>query len=549
VIALAIAVLAVIAIGVFAIGKRNPVTSSAQPASDDASTSERATSPTEGAPELASNRAPVLAADPRGNPPSQVFAAVDAAHAPIRLFGSVETPTSAVSQARPWVRLTDRDGVWVPIGTEDGVYALGGLSPGEYALEAGARGMLSVRRTITLRTSEPEHREDFRLEAAWIVRVRVRTPDGEDLAERLTKDQFLPTIRIAVIATTDSPGERLPTSAGLDSGFPLIGRFDVFADSAEKTANQLEIDGDPPVWVSAVLRDVVLASTRVDSRIDTLDLVVDPLRVRNSLSGLTLVVVNDETNAPAVDAFVSLSTADSTESGVHPDAQGRVTFEGRASGLYSVDVLEPGYGSLPLPARLEPGRITDLGTIRLQRGVEIHGRCVDESGAEQRVIPGVIPAAELEGPDATNTVYTGRADPKRGGFVIRGLPAGRYAVWMEPAGDPSAVPTGESTGTQWLIVPTVVDTRHGPVANLVLVVHQATVLVLRPTSDAVDGIEFDVRTVEGFQTRSGAFTGATPQRVELPPAEYRLRLSRARKLLREIPFTLGSEQLAIDVDP
>ncbi len=549
-IALAIAVLALIAIGVFAIGRRSPVADSAQPAGDDEPTVANATSETERAPELASTRASVPAPEDHGEAPARASAASVSAHVPIRLFGTVETRADPTSSMSAWILITDREGVHYELGTDEGGYGVDGLSPGEYVLEAQAPGMRPVRRKLTLRASEPEHREDFRLEAAWVVLVRIRTPDGEDLAERLARDQFLPTTRIAVLATTESPGERLPTSLALDSDFPTLGRLDVFADSAAKTKNRLEIAGDPPVFVSAILRDVVLASTRVDTRIETLDLVVDPERVRNSLAGVTLVVVMDETSAPAVDAFVSLSTADSNESGVHPDPQGRVTFQGRAPGVYAVDVFGQGYGFLPLQATLEPGRIKDLGTIRLKRGVEIRGRCVDESGAEQRVVPGLLPMAEIaEDANAPTRLYSGSADPKRGGFVIRGLPGGRYLVWSEPADAPSVGPDGKSLDTRWLLVPSVVDTRNGPVADLVLVVHRPVPLVLRPTSDAVEGIEYDVRTADGFPMKSGRFDGAVSLRLELPPAEYRLRLLRSKKLLREIPFTLGSDELAIDVDP
>jgi hypothetical protein len=541
VIALAVAALAVIAIGVFAVGKRSAVLNSARPSSEDEPTSTLATSPTEQATEPTSNRASVPESEEHGDAPSQASAAAASAHIPIRLHGTVETPADPTARALARILLTDRDGIHVDLGMDASGYGIDGLSPGEYVLEAQARGMLSSRRTITLRAGESDHREDFRLEEGWFVRVRVLTPDGEDLADRFAKDRVpIEPAWIWVAATLDPPGGRLEGRTSEDVG---VGRSVSWNDSGGETVHLVEVSADPPVYLSAALRELVLTTKRVETRIDSVDFVVDMASVRSLLAGLTL-VVEHETGAPAIDASVSLATSGLMESGVHPDAQGRVTIEGQMPGPYDLEIFEKGYGSLDTTVTLEPGRIVDLGTIRLERGVEIRGRCVDERGEPVPVVPGLIPAPERQD-DATlpTMVSSGRADGEDGRFVFRGLSAGRYVVWSEPASAP------ESTDMRWMFSPVVVDTRNGPVENLVLVARQPVPIVFRPTSDAVGGIDFEVRTADGFRVEGGTFKNETPLRVELPPAEYRLRLMRARKLVREIPISLRSELLAIDVDP
>src|SRR5262249_58520513 len=82
-----------------------------------------------------------------------------------------------------------------------------------------------------------------------------------------------------------------------------------------------------------------------------------------------------------------------------------------------------------LRATSEPGRMTDLGTVRMKHGVEIRGRCIDASGGPLRMVPGLQRMDDAPGSSPeTDRVYTGSLDGDEPRFVIKNLEPGRYIV-------------------------------------------------------------------------------------------------------------------------
>jgi hypothetical protein len=347
---------------------------------------------------------------------------------------------------------------------------------------------------------------------------------------------------ITVFATVERPGATLPKSLSMTHESTSIA---VGTAVGSKPRRRLVISTDPPLHVSAAMREIVLATQRVDTRVPEIELVVDPEIVKRSLAGLTFVVVDDATGAPATEAFVGLSTWQTVERQIRPDKDGRVSFEARVPGLYEIQIMSQNHVFSSMRADLLPGRTTDLGTVRLGQGVPIRGHCVDANGVVQDALPSVY-ASDDESGSPSNPVryYRSGSDPDHGGFEFPNLAAGRYVI----------APEMKSLSTEdWksgkAFVPVIVDTRNGPVEDLVVVVSQPVPLVLHPTSEAVDGVSYEVRTAGGLSIVRGAFWGARPERVQMAPSKYRLLLSRGSETIREVPFTLGTEQMSIDVDP
>ena len=478
--------------------------------------------------------------------PATTDAAVE--HAPIHLHGSIVL-TSSESDTYANVSLVDHDGKQETRDPGKGpvrAFAFDGVAAGEYFLEASAEGHRSERRTIVLRPEETDRCEDFTLEPLWILSVRVVTPDGEDLAERLRKDGMA-MAWIAVLATVDPPGTTLPKSLSMDRQDMSIAPIHLGAAVGGTPDRRLEISTDPPIHVSAALREMVLATRRVDTRVPQIELVVDPEIVKRSLAGLTFVVVDDPTGAAVTEAMVVLRTAQ-TGQPVHPDEHGRVSFEGLVPGLYQIQITRPRPVLTTIPVDLSPGRTTDLGTVRLLgQGVAIRGHCVDANGIVQDALPSVYASDDESGSPSRSLSYFGsESDPENRGFVIGFLPAGRYVI----AADAKSFSIDEGKSKKRLaFVPTIVDTRKGPVEDLVVVVGEPVPVVLRPTSEAVDGLRYEVWTPGGLRVLRGTFQGAKPERMELAPSAYRLRFSRGSETIREVRCTLGTGQLSIDVDP
>lgn len=465
------------------------------------------------------------------------------APAPIHLHGTVVEPGNLPPVPDIELVLVDRDGHRTTSAAEDGQYAFDSLAPGEYALEATAPGYLPQQRTITLRSEEPDRREDFRIEASWRVAVRVVTPDGEDLLERLARENIAAGPWISVVATRNPPGEALPEKGNPTTGAREVGRVLFLSGPSLGKAKPLDIWEDAPVWVSVAVREFVLTTQRVDTRVTELELIVDVEKIRSLLGGLTFVVLDDDTGAPTTEAWAALSTPNVVEGANRPDVHGRVTFKDRLPGRYRIRVSMPGHVYTTLDVDIAPARVTDLGTIRLAHGVLIRGRCVDENGQRQDVLPALEDRSADLGSGSDRTIFVSSADPA--GFRFRGLPGERYTV-VRKAPNLHGRPRSEQ---DWIFLPSVVDTRNGPIEDLVLVVYRPVSFVLHPTSEGVDGIDYQVTTPEGLEASAGRLRGSAPERVELAPGEYRLRLSRDGKPLRETPFTLGHESSRIDVDP
>jgi hypothetical protein len=465
----------------------------------------------------------------------------------VHLFGSLKNRAGElVHDSHAGVLLTDAMGENRRCEVEKGLYSFDNLPVGDYVLDAGSWGFREVRRTIRLEAGDTERHEDLVFDPAWMLRVKIETPDGEDLRDLLHDQPMAPMLQLAVVATIEAPGERFAASYDMERSGYGVGACQFLWSPEEKRDDRIQISADPPVHVSVAMRDIVLATQRVDTMVEEVTFTIGLDRLRSLLAGLTFRVLDGDTEAPATEASVSLTTAQSTEGGIRPDAEGRVTYEGRVPGLYEANILMKDRVYETVTAELQPGRVTDLGIIRLTRGVEIRGRCIDAKGQPHKVAPGLRRIADrTDAPREPQTILIGEVADEDGRFTIKHLPAGRYQVQIT---DPV-----ESFGMEvekgWVIVPTVVDTRHGPVDDLVLVVHRPSTLVLRSVSDAVDGMTYEVLTLDGFSAAKEFIRGSAAEKVELAPGPYTLRLTRSGSLVREVPFTLGVDTLTLTVQP
>ncbi len=91
------------------------------------------------------------------------------------------------------------------------------------------------------------------------------------------------------------------------------------------------------------------------------------------------------------------------------DAQGQGRYAGLSGGAWVLDVAAEPLIAAHQPVTLVEGRVTQV-TVRLARGVEIHGRVVDSAGAPQAAV-----AVTCEGLDSTTLT-----DPE-GAFVFEGV--------------------------------------------------------------------------------------------------------------------------------
>src|SRR5262249_20508699 len=182
-----------------------------------------------------------------------------------------------------------------------------GVQPGTYSLSFRKPRFKHVERTVTLRADEPVHREDLRIEEAWMITVHLLTPEGEDLRATLRRELKRFWSAPSVFATVDAPGDRFAASL-------LSNRSSLFAsrpvDSTQDLVGEgpfrIYVHADPPVFVNVVLRDEVVATQKVQDPVEELTFVVSLDRIRALLSGLSVRFVDAESGLPAAKANVTL---------------------------------------------------------------------------------------------------------------------------------------------------------------------------------------------------------------------------------------------------
>jgi Carboxypeptidase regulatory-like domain len=465
----------------------------------------------------------------------------------IRLVGSVLNPHGdPLTDPETAVALTSSSGDRRVTMIENGQYSLDGLQPGTYSLSFRKPKFKHQERSVVLRADEPVHREDLHIEDAWMITVHLLTPEGEDLRTTLRKNvkHFWP--GPSVLATVDSPGDRFPES-------PILDRTRQFASVPADSSGlvnegpyQIYVHADPPVFVSVVMRDQVLATQRVQDMVADLTFIVSVEQVRALLSGLIVRFVDGESGLPAVKAGVTLNTLQSTEGGYQLDEQGVLRIEDHLPGLYDLRAMLAGHPLITKRIELLPGRTVDMGTITLGTGLTVQGKCVDAEGQPRKVNLGLVQLGDdaSSSSNASDLCYLLGVDDQ-GLFSDTDVPPARFELLIRPP--MKGISEGGESG--WAVSPLVVDTRNGSVENLVIVVHRPVSVALHPISTEVEGMKYAVITTDGITYHDGTFSGPAAVGLEFVPGDYTLRLTRASKLVRELPLTVGTQPMTIDVAP
>ncbi len=470
---------------------------------------------------------------------------------PIVLRGSVTDRDGAgIGVPRARVTVTDASGrtQFAPIGK--GAYRIGGLEPGPFDLGCDVFGFRHAIRTISLRSAETEHREDFVLESVWTIAIRLVTPEGRNLLDRNLRAELPVGFIVGVVATVDPPEERLvPRSfkwrlAHRGSRYePRASQNEkVPGDPSKECSGRLEIFSEPPVHVSAEVRDYIVATKRVDAHVDHLTLEIPIERLCGLTCSLSCRLVDAETRGPISGAKAGLFGAGGGTQWFEADESGALLKEKLLPGAYTLTFQPPGYAYEIRQVDLAPGRENDLGTIALERGVTLQGRFVDPEGRPLNAEGSLFPYSEEHALEAMNThVQLGIEGDEDGRFegafakrkylllVNRFLHAG--------AGQPD-----------WRARPITVDLTRGPIFNLVIPLRPGVDLFLHPLSMEAMDLYYSVVSPDGLPCVRGGFPQVGDTRDRIAPGSYRLLLDRDGSIVREIPFTLGEQPMTLDID-
>jgi len=478
------------------------------------------------------------------------------------LYGIVVDPAgNPIERASVEILRPDAPRARYPYGpnqrTQDGTFALAGLRPGTWLVRADAEEYREIEGLVEIGRA-PYRRLDLRLIPSFRIPVRIVTPEGKPLADRVT--DWRQRRGLTVIGTREAPGKSLPMVATASvAGFGM-GRYHGITFATDRTLVEVApgfdgvfvSDEPPPLFLSFAYKHVILDTVPVVEGMEEAVLTASKDAIETSNATVRVRVVDARTGAPIPEATVSIDDAQTGPQGTKVDETGSVTLESVAPGLMKlmISVSDPirqvsmQYTFYTEFVRVASGADLDLGAIPLDRDTSVEVRVADPDG---NPIPCGVWTRNLDRmpmpqPLNPNVRIQTRED---GSVELGGLVPGTTAVYADLG---SAFATGFESSERWVGLPALIrpgEAREGPVT---IEVRPATDVYVEYVVDP-DSICFTViRDERGIPVAGDRVDSHFPQRLHFLPGSYTLTAYRGDELLRTIPLTVGADTMHLAVD-
>ncbi|HEX6883738.1 MAG TPA: sigma-70 family RNA polymerase sigma factor [Planctomycetota bacterium] len=412
-----------------------------------------------------------------------------------------------------------------------GSYSLAGLAPGAYRLSATAKGFLTRREELTLRSDQEHQRRDLVLASGLSIPVKVVDETGARWAR--AEDHRKGDLDLVV-----TPHEPDGGLSGLERSLGhLYGCGQFLAAGSEETRGLarehfglLRLRVAPPVFASLILRDATLETRRIDGPLDELVFTLDRAGLERRLGGIRVRFVDALDGRPLASGQASLDPPSSFSFGGTPlDAAGMARFEGFAPGLYTLRHFDPERAPVNHRVRVPEGSVEDVGDVPVWPRATIRGTILDAAGKPVTASVRWAPLAELRGPaDLDQGAYR---RVLAGQLELEDVARGPVRLFVEAA--------------EHAPLDCTIDASSGLVQGLVLRLERGQPVVLRVPArwagrqatlfDAA-GLPLDTWTL-------GAYT----LRTRLAPGRYALGLGWAERVEERRELVVGAEGLALDL--
>ncbi|MEM7309124.1 MAG: hypothetical protein AAF682_20740 [Planctomycetota bacterium] len=401
-------------------------------------------------------------------------------------------------------------------------FVLPDAEPGRLWLRAVADGFRPTERAVELRPEEldelgelGELMLDLELPPALVLRVRAVDPNGAPAFEsRRTGWVQVNHARVTAVATAEPP--RASLLHDYPPGMPYrlaYGARNPFEDETERgVVCVLELDRSPPLSVSLMVQQAVLATQHLPRMADEVVFVVEPGALDALYATVRYRLVDAETRDVLLPSFHMIAVAGSARSSSGDQAAasgGRIEHARVAAGAAQITAKVDGYEELRLQLELAAGEVRDLGDVPLTRSSKIAGVVLGPDG--QPTVATLHFRAQSSGPDPLiGDAFFPQLVTKSDSAGRFELDAGRgaYRVWAL------------AEGTRIRSANVVVDTSEGRVDGVLLRCAQPLGAVLIDATGAFEGYTFRVFDAEGFVVESGGCTGPRPLRLALQPGRY-----------------------------
>lgn len=479
--------------------------------------------------------------------------AANAADSPLGrvLHGRVTDPAGTAVRGL-WLTLSAVESIVEPRTRpipDDGSFAFSGLAPGVWYFSISAHeGYEPIHQQVRVAEAPQVQRVDFVLEPSQLVAIRLRTPEGERLVDRLEAKERPRVWRgLSLRATVEPPPRELPPDetakhrlAGFVYSSAELGELGARSERLDYSG---EVDAhlvvpQRPIHVAAYYKHLLLDSAYVEAEGREATLRIAPEAIEELLATVTLRFVDADTRAPLRYGHVELADVSTSASVAVDPGSGVVRFERVAPGHLRLQRWNDDHEAYDDRVVIEPGATVDLGDLAVARCVPVSIRLVDEAG---RAVKGIVRQFALAGPGAEHSYENPISYHLGVSGSVGELPFGRVRAVVIASTDDRDSPRLESR-------PVVVDAASGLARPVELVLRSATRGRIEVAGQPVDEslrmaapLWIEIVGEDGIAVRRRRSSGRSARIEWLPQGRYELVARCAGNVVASAPFVVGGE--------
>ncbi|HUP62147.1 MAG TPA: carboxypeptidase-like regulatory domain-containing protein [Thermoanaerobaculia bacterium] len=223
------------------------------------------------------------------------------------------------------------------------------------------------------------------------------------------------------------------------------------------------------------------------------------------------------------------------------DEQGVLEIDDLEAGTLSVELRADGLSPFRLPPRaISDGEVVDLGEIRLDRGLTISGRTVDETGAPLAGVTVRVLRPSSFGPllSYVRRDWVSTESDADGFFRVHGLAPGIHTLFTEAASRAPAVRGG---------IELVPDLAELAIGDLTIPLGRTLVVDCRPSARCGTEAKLIVDDADWFDTGAPMRDGHATM-APVPCGTATLRLSDARGVIHEREVSISRDHAETHID-
>ncbi len=404
--------------------------------------------------------------------------------------------------------------------SEDGNYSVSGLLPGHYWLSASNGSDSQVKATVELSLAENPKRFDLTLSETRSLLVKVMSRNAQ------------PAPKLLAVATLAPLGEWFDEVRGSFNNTFGVGRFrwngDPVTKLPEEYLGRLSLDQAPPLYVSLVYYQRVIATQHVDADQKEVAFVVDPNSPLLKTGSLRVRFVRADSTAITNGSVMLMGASGGRQLGLDGEC---FVSQDLMPGDYQVSMWNKALAQPHIDLRIEPGTETDLGDVTLDPEIWISGTVHSSAPTGKRADVICDPYDPAAAPSFESTRYSYGVEAD-GAFKVPGLGRGLYLLKLAQ---------GSTSGT-WARV---IDTRAGSVEHVDIDLVTGVPLVVRASGEDWPLVRFRIFDSNEIPVAATRLWSPEPRSLMLAPGEYDVEVrTNATNAVRK-HVTIGSEAVEL----